>query len=124
VSLQGLKQIGQIQLSVYDLDRAAAFYRYTLGMHFLFQVPNMAFFDCRGIRLLLAVPEDMAEEHSSSIIYFKVADLENATEALRSQGVTIVAEPAFVAKMPDHDLWMSFFLDSEGNTLSLMAEMR
>lgn len=51
-----LSRIGQIFVKVKDLDRAIAFYRDTLGMTFLLQAPpNMAFFDCGGIRLMLGV---------------------------------------------------------------------
>jgi methylmalonyl-CoA/ethylmalonyl-CoA epimerase len=32
--------------------------------------------------------------------------------------------PHLVARMPDHELWMAFFDDSEGNTLALMSEVR
>ncbi|MDE2729709.1 MAG: VOC family protein, partial [Gemmatimonadota bacterium] len=42
----GLSAIGQVSVTVTDLDRAVSFYRDQLGMRFLFQVPNMAFFDC------------------------------------------------------------------------------
>ena len=51
-----LSRIGQIFVNVHDLDRAIAFYRDVLGVRFLFQAPpNMAFFDCDGIRLMLGV---------------------------------------------------------------------
>jgi catechol 2,3-dioxygenase-like lactoylglutathione lyase family enzyme len=40
--------IGQIAVPVIDLERAVKFYRDTLGIKFLFQVPNLAFFDCAG----------------------------------------------------------------------------
>lgn len=44
-----LQSIGQIHISVTDIDRAVSFYRDTLGMQFLFQVPGqpMAFFSVR-----------------------------------------------------------------------------
>jgi methylmalonyl-CoA/ethylmalonyl-CoA epimerase len=29
-----------------------------------------------------------------------------------------------VAKMPDHELWMAFFRDPDGNLLALMSEVR
>jgi methylmalonyl-CoA/ethylmalonyl-CoA epimerase len=29
-----------------------------------------------------------------------------------------------IARMPDHELWMTFFKDTEGNTLALMSEVR
>jgi catechol 2,3-dioxygenase-like lactoylglutathione lyase family enzyme len=68
----GLDRIGQIALTVTDVARAVKFYRDSLGMRFLFQVPNLAFFDCDGIRLMLSLPEKAAEG-SSSVIYYKVA---------------------------------------------------
>lgn len=119
----GLSRIGQISIPVRNLEEAIEFYRDSLGLKYLFQVPNMAFFDCGGIRLMLGVPEDEAFDHPGSIIYFKVDDILTSTEALREKGVNIVSEPALIAQMTDHDLWMSFFNDSQGNTLALMAEV-
>jgi methylmalonyl-CoA/ethylmalonyl-CoA epimerase len=29
-----------------------------------------------------------------------------------------------VAKLPDHELWMAFFQDSEDNILAIMSEVR
>lgn len=31
--------------------------------------------------------------------------------------------PHLIAEMPDHDLWMAFFRDTEGNLLALMSEV-
>ena len=119
----GLGQIGQIALTVSDIARAVAFYRDSLGMRFLFQVPNLAFFDCDGIRLMLSLPEKAAEG-SSSVIYFKVADIQQAFKTLASRGVSFEAEPHLIAKMPDHELWMAFFRDPDRNLLALMSEVR
>ncbi len=119
----GLSTIGQIGVPVKDITRAVAFYRDVLGLPFLFQAGNLAFFDCDGTRLLLDGVEEAAG-HASSILYFRVDDIEFATETLRMRGVEIVSEPHMIAKMPDHDLWMSFFLDSEGHTMALMAEVQ
>jgi methylmalonyl-CoA/ethylmalonyl-CoA epimerase len=121
-AFKGLSTIGQIGVPVQDVARAVAFYRDVLGLPFLFQAGDLAFFDCDGTRLLLDGVEE-ASGHESSILYFKVDDIATATEALRSRGVEIVGEPHMIARMPDHDLWMSFFLDSEGHTMALMAEM-
>lgn len=119
----GLSSIGQINLPVHDLETSIAFYRHSLGMKFLFQVPNMAFFECGGVRLLLAEPEEQATSHQGSIIYFKVDEIQTVTNALRERGVSIIAGPDLVAEMPDHDLWMSFFNDPSENTLALMSEI-
>jgi methylmalonyl-CoA/ethylmalonyl-CoA epimerase len=119
-------QIGQIAVHADDLDRAVAFYRDTLGMRFLFQAPPaLAFFDCGGIRLMLdAVKEKDTNERISSMIYYKVADINATYETLVSRGVTFVSRPHLIAKMPDHDLWMGFFRDSEENLVGVMSEVR
>ena len=119
----GLSQIGQISVPVRDLNRAVDFYRTALGMKYLFQAPGMAFFDCGGIRLLLSLPEDETGEQKSSIIYYKVEDIEVAAQALRDKDVEIISEPHLIAEMPDHDLWMAFFQDPDENTLALMSEI-
>ena len=119
----GLGQIGQIALTVSDIGRAVTFYRDSLGMRFLFQVPNLAFFDCDGIRLMLSLPEKAAEG-SSSVIYYKVADIQQAFQTLASRGVGFEGEPHLIAKMPDHELWMAFFRDPDRNLLALMSEVR
>ena len=117
-----LSRIGQIYVPVADLPRAVRFYRETLGMKFLFEVPRMAFFDCGGVRLMLGAPEDASAAPPATILYYKVDDIHGAFGALESQGVTIAGKPHLVAKMPTHDLWMAFLKDSEGNTFALMSE--
>jgi len=118
-----LSQIGQISVNVHDLARAAAFYKETLGMNHLFTVPpKMAFFDAGGIRLMLAIPEKPDLDHPSSILYFKVADIENAHQVLESRGVHFETKPMLVAPMATHDLWLAEFRDSENNVLALMCE--
>lgn len=119
-----LSQIGQIAVNVHDLERAVAFYRDTLGMRFLFQVPNMAFFDCGGVRLMLGTAEKPEFDHPASILYYKVDDIQTAWQTLSSQGVRFEGEPHLIARMPDHELWMAFFRDSEENMLALMSEVR
>jgi predicted enzyme related to lactoylglutathione lyase len=120
----GLARIGQIGVTVHDLDRAVAFYRDRLGMRFLFQAPNLAFFDCDGVRLMLGLPERAEHDHPGSILYFSVGDLCAAHATLAARGVAFLDEPHLIARMPDHELWMAFFTDTEGNTLALMSEVR
>jgi len=119
-----LKQIGQVAVTVRDLDRAVAFYEQTLGMKLLFRVPNLAFFDCGGVRLMLSTPEKPEFDHPASVLYYKVADLPAVHTALLRRNVKFEAAPHPIAKMPDHELWLAFFRDSEGNLLGLMSEVR
>jgi methylmalonyl-CoA/ethylmalonyl-CoA epimerase len=120
----GLSRLGQIALNAHDLDRAVAFYHDRLGLPFLFRAPNLACFDCAGVRLMLALPERPELDHPGSILYFSVDDLNAAYETLTRRGVTFTDQPHLIARMPDHDLWMAFFVDSEGNPLGLMSEVR
>jgi len=121
----GLNEIGQIAVPVSDIDRAIDFYRDVLGMQFLFKAPpGLGFFNCGGIRLLLDAPAKAQSANHSSIIYYKVPDLQAAFEALSAKGVVFEAEPHLIAKMPDHELWMAFFRDPDENLLALMCEKR
>jgi methylmalonyl-CoA/ethylmalonyl-CoA epimerase len=116
-----LSTIGQIGITVTDVDRAVAFYRDTLGMKFLFQFPNLGFFDCGGVRLMLSASEKPNETYSS-ILYFKVPEIQSAYQTLKSRDVAFEGEPHLIAPMPDHDLWMVFFRDPDRNLLALMCE--
>ncbi len=118
----GLSSIGQIAITITNLERAAAFYRDTLGLKLLFQVPGMAFFDCAGIRLMLSGAEKPGE-HYSSILYFKVPDIQAAAKTMESRGAPFDRQPHLLARMPDHDLWMAFFRDPDRNLLALMSEV-
>lgn len=120
----GVTQIGQVAVTIRDLERAIAFYRDVLGVRMLFRVAQLAFFDCAGVRLMLSAPEKPELDHPSSILYFNVPDLQAAHATLHARGVAFHGPPHLVARMPDHELWMAFFDDSEGNTLALMSEVR
>jgi methylmalonyl-CoA/ethylmalonyl-CoA epimerase len=113
--------IGQIALTVRDSARSVAFYRDVLGMQLLFEMPGMGFFDCNGIRLMLSGSE--TRETYSSIVYFKVPDIQAAYETLREREVPFDGEPHMIARMPDHELWMAFFRDPDRNLLALMSEV-
>jgi methylmalonyl-CoA/ethylmalonyl-CoA epimerase len=93
-------------------------------MKHLFNVPpNLAFFDCDGIRLMLSLPAKPEFDHPSSIIYFNVADLQLAYTTLSERGVQFEEGPTFVADMGTYDLWLASFRDSENNLLALMSNV-
>jgi methylmalonyl-CoA/ethylmalonyl-CoA epimerase len=120
-----LSAIGQIAMPVKDLTRGVEFYRDRLGLPLLFQAPpGLAFFKCGDIRLMVEVPGEKEFQHPGSPLYFKVDDIDGAYRDLRQRGVTFRGEPHLIAKMPDHELWMAFFDDGEGNTHALMHERR
>jgi methylmalonyl-CoA/ethylmalonyl-CoA epimerase len=120
----GLAQIGQIALAMKDLPRAVAFYRDVLGLPFLFEAPpKLAFFDCAGVRLMLSEPEEPEFDHPASIIYYRVANMQDTVATLKSRGAAFEREPHLIAKMPNHDLWMAFLRDPERNLIGLMSEV-
>lgn len=120
-----LSRIGQISMNAKDLDRAIAFYRDTLGIRFLFQAPpQMAFFDCDGIRLLVGVASEKEFDHPGSILYFAVDNIRQHHQALAAKGVSFKQEPHLVARLADREVWLAFFNDTEGNTLALLSEPR
>ncbi len=118
-----LSRIGQIAINVRDAKRAITFYRDVLGMEFLFEVPRMGFFNCEGIRLMLAESESPELHHPASIIYYGVADIQQMFDALSQVGVVFTSPPRRIATVGDHDLWMAFFKDLDDNVLGLMSEV-
>jgi catechol 2,3-dioxygenase-like lactoylglutathione lyase family enzyme len=119
----GITSIGQISIIVHDLERGTAFYRDALGLPLLFTASNLAFFDCGGVRLMLGPAETPELDHPSSILYFRVKDINAAHQFLLDRRVQIVAPPRLIAPMPAYDLWMMGFRDTEGNIMELMSEV-
>jgi len=121
----GISRLGQVQVRTHDMERAAAFYQNVLGLKLLFKAPPaLAFFDCGGVRLMLDRPEKPEFDHASSILYFAVPDIQAAHARMKESGARFEDEPHMIARMPDHDLWMTFFRDTEDNLLALMSEVK
>jgi methylmalonyl-CoA/ethylmalonyl-CoA epimerase len=117
--------LGQIALRVHDGARAERFYRDVLGMRHLFSLPpKMTFFDCAGVRLMLSQPESVEDDHPGSIFYFRVDDIRATHATLAARGAPMIDEPHLIARMPDHELWMTFVRDPDGNVLGIMSEVR
>jgi methylmalonyl-CoA/ethylmalonyl-CoA epimerase len=120
----GITRLGQVAINAKDVERAAAFYEGKLGLKLLFKAPpGLSFFDCGGVRLMLDRAEKPEFDHPSSVLYFAVPDIQAAYAKLKESGVRFEDEPHLLARMPTHDLWMTFFRDSEGNLLALMSEV-
>ena len=121
----GITRLGQVAIVAQDVERAAAFYQEVLGLTLLFKAPpGLAFFDCGGVRLMLSRPEKPEHDHPGSILYFAVPDIQAAHRKMKASGTRFEDEPHLVAKMPDHDLWMTSFRDSENNLMALMCEVK
>jgi catechol 2,3-dioxygenase-like lactoylglutathione lyase family enzyme len=118
-----IENVGQIAIRARDLPAAISFYRDVLGLTYLFEAGPLAFLMCGEVRLMLAVPETDEVDHPSSIVYFRVADIRAAHRDLRERGVEFVQHPHLIAKLPEHELWMAFFRDPDGNLMGLMSEV-
>jgi catechol 2,3-dioxygenase-like lactoylglutathione lyase family enzyme len=119
-----IQGIGQIAVAVSDIERAKGFYGDTLGLPLLFEAPPaLAFFDCGGVRLMLTTQQGDEADHKTSVIYYKVADIQAATDTLKSRGVAFVREPAMTAQLADHELWIGFVRDPDGTLVGIMAEV-
>jgi methylmalonyl-CoA/ethylmalonyl-CoA epimerase len=124
-ALPGIERIGQIAIPVADLDRAVTFYSDVLGLRLLFRAPpGLAFLDCGGVRLMLSRPEGATTPVRAGLQYYLVPDIGAAHAALVGRGVAFVDAPHVVARLPDHELWLAVFHDSEDNLLALMSEVR
>jgi len=120
----GITRLGQIAINAHDVERSCTFYQDTLGLKLLFKAgPGLAFFDCGGVRLMLTRPEKPEFDHPSSVLYFTVPDIVSAHRQMLSSGVAFEDAPHLIARMPTHDLWMTFFRDPDKNLLALMCEM-
>jgi methylmalonyl-CoA/ethylmalonyl-CoA epimerase len=116
--------IGQLMIPVDDVDAAIVFYRDVLGLPFLFAAPpQMAFFMCGAVRLLVGVlPPGQAAQRGSAI-YFNVGDIHAMHAALSAKGVAFAHAPHVVHRTPQSELWLAQFADPDGNQLLLMSDV-
>jgi len=118
-----LSQLGQVSLTVNDIDAAERFYSETLGLRKLYRFGDLVFFDCAGVRLYIQKANAQPFVPVSSVLYFRTPDITISVRELKARGVTFINDPHLIAPMEDHDLWMAFFKDPAGNTLALMNEV-
>jgi methylmalonyl-CoA/ethylmalonyl-CoA epimerase len=116
--------VGQLMIPIEDFDRGVSFYRDVLGLPFQFSAPpQMAFFMCGTVRLLVGVlPAGQAAQRGSAV-YFKVHDIHGVFSTLKAQGVNFSADPHLVHRTPTSELWLAEFTDPDGNLLALMSEV-
>ena len=115
--------IGQVAVVCKDVARGSAFYRDVLGLRHLFDAPpSLSFFDCGGVRLMLTTVERPEDDHAGSMLYFFVTDIEGVQRDLTAKGVQFLEQPHLIARLPDRDVWLTAFNDSEGNPMGIMEE--
>ena len=117
--------IGQIAITVADVRKALHFYRDILGLRFLFEAgQNLAFLQVGEVRIMLSTPQGAGKIGANSILYFNVYDIEAVHAQLVTQGAANERGPQLAARMPDHDLWLAFLRDPDGNIVGLMEEKK
>jgi predicted enzyme related to lactoylglutathione lyase len=120
-----LGEIRQIAITISDLGKVLPFYRDALGLNFLFSPgPNLAFLAAGPVRLMLTTPQGAGTPGQNSVLYFKVTDIAAAHNAIVARGATSERAPQLTARMPDHELWISFLRDPDGNLVGLLEERR
>jgi methylmalonyl-CoA/ethylmalonyl-CoA epimerase len=122
-----LGPLGQIARAVDDLERAKAWYAGVLGLPHLYTFGRLSFFDCAGTRLMLEDRSIVDEGglRNDSVLYFRVADIQAASDELQRRGAQFTDAPHMIARNADGtEEWMAFFRDSEGGLLAIMAQVK
>ena len=115
--------VTQLLIPVDDFERGVSFYRDILGIPLLFSAPpQMAFFQCGAIRLLVGVTPAGQKAQRGSAIYFSVRDIEGVYASLREKRVEFKAPPHVVNRSARSETWLAEFVDPDGNQLALLSE--
>ena len=120
-----VSNIRQIAVTVSNVEAALGFYRDILGLTFLFSAgPNLAFLDAGGVRIMLSTPRGAGSIGANSTLYFTVTDISATHDGFVARGASNERAPQMTAKMPDHELWIGFLRDPDGNLVGLLEEKR
>lgn len=117
--------LGQLGITVNDVQVALPFYTAVLGLEFLFApTAQLAFVQCGATRLMLSTPQGAGEVGKNSIPYFQTTNIEQFYTTALQRGATGERAPQLAAQMSDHQLWIAFLKDPDGNLIGLMEEKR
>ena len=117
--------IRQIAVTVSDVAAALGFYRDILGLEFLFAPSaDLAFVQAGEVRVMLTTPQGAGKVGANSILYFGVEDILRAHDEFVARGAVSERAPSLAATMPDHELWIGFLRDPDGNLVGLLEEKR
>ena len=115
-------KVAQVLIPVDDFEKGVAFYRDVLGIPFLFSAPpQMAFFSCGTVRLLVGALPAGQKAQRGSAVYFEVEDIQGVVAALEGKGVQFKGAPAVINRTPQSELWLAEFADPDGNQLALLS---
>lgn len=117
--------IGQIAITVSDVEAATRYYCDVIGLELLFKAgPNLTFLSDGSVRIMLSIPQGAGKVGENSILYFRVCDIEVAYKEMMQKGSATERPPQMAAKMPDYELWIGFLRDPDGNLVGIMEEKR
>lgn len=123
MSVLKIEKIGQVAIAVNDIEQARNFYQNILSLPLLFDAgPVMSFYQCGETRLMVTLQQGSEKDHKTSVIYYKVNDLDASVAILQQHNIHFEQLPSFVAAMPEYELWMSFIRDPSNNLIGIMAE--
>ena len=84
---KSITKIGQVAITVSNVEKALSFYRDILNLEFLFSPSeNLAFVQCGETRIMLSTPQGAGEVGKNSILYFFTTDIESVYEEALKKG--------------------------------------
>ena len=126
IQIDGLHQVA---LSTVDLERSIGFYRDVLGLSLIanFDPPGLVVYRVGDIRLTIQKVDEVAA--TSSVLYFRVQDINAATDSLKDRSIELEQEPEVVFRDDQggeagDEEWMAFFRDSDGHLLAFASRIK
>lgn len=123
--------VHQVALTTSDLERSINFYRDVLGLPLIanFDAPGLAFFDTGDVRLSVQKVDKV--EATSSVLYFRVPDVDAAAESLQNHSIELEQAPEVVFRDDEgqfgeagEEEWMAFFRDPDGHLLAFASRIK
>ncbi len=121
----------QVALTTSDLERSINFYRAVLGLPLIasFDPPGLAFFDTGDVRLSVQKVDKV--EATSSVLYFRVPDVDAAAESLQNHAIELEQAPEVVFRDDEgqfgeagEEECMAFFRDPDGHLLAFASRIK